>query len=393
MPIVKLTEAMVHSLTCPPGKTRVEFCDSEMPGLYVDVRASNPGTGVYYFRYKDKNGKTCHQRLGRVCDLDFPEARKLAKTLKADIIVNGADPRAEAKAEKAVLTFNEFFTNHYLPYVKPRKRSWRRDEELFRLRVQERIGNKRLNQVTRQQIQQFHTDLLSTGLAPATCDHHIKLLKHCYSMAVTWGLTDQNPASRVPLYNISNAVDHYLNDEELARLMAVLRTDRNRVVCRLIMLLLSSGTRLSEALTAKWSDIDIPNKTWRIPATNSKSKRMRSIPLNKTALEVIHELDTRDKYEYLFVNRRTGHRLTTVMKQWARIRNIAGMPHFRIHDCRHQFCSMLVSSGRTLYEVQLLAGHQDPKTTIRYSHVSSKALADAANCASVIIQGAGSKAA
>ena len=76
MPIVKLTEALVRSLTCPPGKARVEFCDSEMPGLYIDVRASNAGTGVYYFRYKDKNGKTCHQKLGRVCDLDLAEARE-----------------------------------------------------------------------------------------------------------------------------------------------------------------------------------------------------------------------------------------------------------------------------------------------------------------------------
>ena len=79
--------SLPHPFICPPGKTRVEFCDADLPGLYVDVRTTNPGTGVYYLRYKDKNGKTCHQKLGRVCDLDLAEARKLAKTLKADIIV------------------------------------------------------------------------------------------------------------------------------------------------------------------------------------------------------------------------------------------------------------------------------------------------------------------
>ena len=199
MPIVKLSEALAHSLTCPPDKTRVEFCDSEMPGLYVDVRASNPGTGVYYFRYKDKNGKTCHQRLGRVCDLDFPEARKMAKALKADIIVNGADPRAEARAQKAVLTFNEFFDLHYLPYVKPRKRSWRRDEELYRLRIREKFGNRRLNQISRQQIQLFHTEVLASGLAPGSADSHLRFLKHAFNLAIDWGLlTEKNPAARIP---------------------------------------------------------------------------------------------------------------------------------------------------------------------------------------------------
>ena len=51
MPIIKLTPQFVAtSLHCPPGKTRVEFCDADLPGLYVDVRTTNPGSGVYYFR-------------------------------------------------------------------------------------------------------------------------------------------------------------------------------------------------------------------------------------------------------------------------------------------------------------------------------------------------------
>ena len=165
MPIIKLTEALVHSLTCSPDKTRVEFCSSEMPGLYVDVRASNPGTGVYYFRYKDKNGKTCHQRLGRVCDLDFPEARKMAKALKADIIVNGADPRAEARAQKEVLKYSDFMLGHYLVMAKKTKRSYVDDERMFRLRLGNVFGNKRLNQITRYEIIKFHAGLNLRPLA------------------------------------------------------------------------------------------------------------------------------------------------------------------------------------------------------------------------------------
>ena len=136
MPVLKLTPQFVaSSLQCPPGKTRVEFCDADLPGLYVDVRTTNPGTGVYYFRYKDKHGKTCHQKLGRVCDLDLAEARKLAKTLKADIIVNGADPRADARAQKEVLKYSDFMLGHYLVMAKKTKRSYVDDERMFRLRL------------------------------------------------------------------------------------------------------------------------------------------------------------------------------------------------------------------------------------------------------------------
>lgn len=64
MPVLKLTQAMFpQALQCPQGKSRIEMCDADCPGLYFEVRATNPGHGTAYLRYKDNTGKTCHQRL------------------------------------------------------------------------------------------------------------------------------------------------------------------------------------------------------------------------------------------------------------------------------------------------------------------------------------------
>ncbi|WP_239290800.1 integrase arm-type DNA-binding domain-containing protein, partial [Candidatus Nitrotoga sp. 1052] len=190
MPIIKLTPHFVaNNLQCPQDKLRIEFCDDALPGLYIEVRSTSQGQGTFYLRYKDSNGKACHQRIGRTTDVDLADARKLAKTLRAEIAL-GSDPRGQEKARQAVLSFTEFFVDHYLPYVKPRKRSWARDEELFRLRIQGVFGNKRLNQITRQQIQSFHTALMSEGLAAATCNHHIKLIKHSLNLAIDWEMLD-----------------------------------------------------------------------------------------------------------------------------------------------------------------------------------------------------------
>lgn len=389
MPIVKLSQNFIATnLQCPVDKTRVEFCDSDLPGLYVEVRVTSQGQGTYYLRYKDVTGKTCHQKLGRTSEIDLVEARKRAKTQKAEIAL-GADPRKAEKARKEVLTFTEFFEAHYLPYVKPRKRSWKRDDELFRLRIKEVLGHKRLNQITRQQIQSFHTDLLAKGLAPASCDHHVKLIKHALNLAIDWGLlTEKNPAARVPLFNRDNKVEHYLDEDQLAGLLTVLNKDENRTVCQIALFLLSSGARLKEALQATWDQIDQPNRVWRIPATNSKSKRIRSVPLNDSALAVLKQLDTEGKFECLFVNQQTGAAYTTIHKVWCRLRAKAGLPKLRIHDLRHQYASFLVNSGRTLYEIQQILGHSTPLVSQRYSHLSSKSLQAAANSASVIINGA-----
>src|SRR5450830_1388062 len=133
MPVLKLTAAMFpQALQCPEGKTRIELCDADCPGLYVEVRATSPGHGTYYLRYKDGTGKTCHQRIGTAAEVTLADARKQAKALKAEIAL-GADPKGAEKAKAKMLTFTDFFEGHYLPYVKPRKRSWASDEELFRL--------------------------------------------------------------------------------------------------------------------------------------------------------------------------------------------------------------------------------------------------------------------
>ncbi|NBQ68865.1 MAG: DUF4102 domain-containing protein [Nitrosomonadaceae bacterium] len=386
MPIVKLSESFIrNNLQCPETKSRIEYCDEELPGLYVEVRATSTGHGTYYLRYKDSTGKTCHQKIARTADIGLVEARKQARTLKAEIAL-GSDPRAEEKARLAVLTFAEFFEQHYLPYVTPRKRSWGRDEELYRLRIKAVFGHKRLNQITRQQIQSFHTALMHEGLAAATCNHHIKLMKHALNLAIDWGMLDKNPVARVSLFFEDNKIEHYLNDTELERLLTVLHANRNSPVSLIALFLLSTGCRLNEVLSAKWSDVDLDKGVFTIRATNSKSKRLRAVPLNGTALEVLKQLDTQGRFEHLFINRKTGKPYVNITKVWQRLRTAAGLKHLRLHDLRHQYASFLVNNGRTLYEVQQILGHSDPKVTMRYAHLSTRALQEAANSASIKIK-------
>ncbi|WP_293006442.1 site-specific integrase [Nitrosomonas sp.] len=385
--ITKLTESIIkNGLHCPEDKSRIEFCDSELPGLYVEVRATSQGQGTYYLRYKDSTGKTCHQKIGRTTDITLVEARRQAKTMKSEIIALGKDFRGEEKARKAILTFSDFFENHFLPYVIPRKRSWKRDDELYRLRIKAKFGHKRLNEITRQQIQLFHTALMHEGLAAATCNHHIKLLKHALNLAIDWEMLQTNPASRIPLFHEDNKVENYLEQHELERLLNVLRTDDNRSVCLIAMFLLSTAARLNEVLRATWSQIDQHTRVWRIPASNSKSKRVRAVPLNDSAIEVLSQLDTEGKFEYLFINAKTKLPYVTIHKVWERLRKKAGLSHIRLHDIRHLHASLLVNSGRTLYEVQQILGHSSPSVTQRYAHLSTKSLQEASDSASVKIK-------
>jgi len=386
--IVKLTESFIsNGLQCSAGKRREEFVDSVVPGMFIEVRAVSSGQGTYYFRYKDVNAHTQTKKLGRTADISLAEARTQAKALRAEVALGG-NPRADEKAAKAVITLDDFFNDHYLAYAKSHKRSWGRDEELYRLRIKAVFGHKRLNQITRLQVQNFHASVLNEGLAAASANHHIKLIRRMFNLAISWDMLEKNPASRIQMFEEDNQEERYMNDAQLGNLMEVLKTDSARSVCLITTFLLATGCRLNEALSATWSQVDKDKRVFRVAAKNAKSKRMRPVPLNDHAIQVLEQLSTEGQYEHLFINKKTKKPYVNIAKVWERLRTKAGLPNLRLHDLRHQAASHLINSGSSLYIVQQILGHSDPSVTQRYAHLSMKSLNDASDNASAIIKGA-----
>lgn len=389
MAILKLTQDFINnSMHCPEDLKRIEYCDKEIPGLIIIVSATSSG-GTFFLRYKNGSGKTSYIKISRTNEMTLADARKKAKLLKLEI-ANGSDPSNEKRVQKKVPTLSEFYSDFYLKFITLRKRSYKSDIQLYEMRIKQRLGHLQLNKITRQHLVDFHSALKESGLAGATCDHYLKWISRAINVFIDMnvGVLKENPASRVKLFNLDNKVEHYLDDTELETLMTVLQTGANRPVCMIAMFLLSTGARMNEVLSAEWSQINIRTRTWKIPALNSKSKKVRSVPLNDSALAIISQLNTEAEFEFLFVNRVTGNPYTNIHKAWGKIRNQAGLPNLRIHDLRHQYASFLVNSGRTLYEVQQILGHSTSKVTERYSHLSSSTLQAAANSASVMINAA-----
>ena len=324
--------------------------------------------------------------------MSLAEAREKAKDVQASIRITG-DPKAEEDAKKDVPTFTEFMTGPYADYVRTRKRTADKDAEYFRLRLKDSFGHKMLNQITRREIQLFHSKLRDEGLAPATCNHYLKLMKRALNLAIQWEIIEgPNPAVGIQQFREENMVENYLTDDELKRFVNVLHTDANRNVCNIILLLLQSGCRVGEILSLRWTDCDLNNRVIRIAAKNSKSRRVRSIPVNPGAAEILEmQYQITKDFDYCFINPRTRTRYKTISKVFDRLKKKANVS-LRLHDTRHNFASMLINDGRTLYEVQQILGHSSPNVTQRYAHLTAKTLEDAANSASNRIDQAMKKA-
>jgi integrase len=394
MPKVNLTQKFIDkNLICPEGKRKIEFCDTQVDSFRVDVTYTSPGKGTYYYSRKI-DGKRSHIKISRTGDMTLQDAREFARNLRADYQLGG-DPYSAIKAKKNIITWNQYMKTTYIPHIKAHLRSWKGLVQLNEKYLKPEIGHMPLNKITLGAAQKLHRDMVEIHQkAPASADLMAKLLRQALNYAVRLDIIDSSPVSKIQLFLVSNFEERVLSNAQLKALMEALESDKNRTVCLVVKFLLFTGARVSEALHARWADIDRKNRTWTIQATNSKSKKRRSVPLSDAAIAVLDQLKSEGQSEWLF-NSSRGGRLSHITKVWARIRREAGLEgtldgglNFRLHDARHAAASAMVSSGQSLYTVQKILGHSDPSVTQRYAHISTDALQDAANCISTYVDNA-----
>jgi len=138
----------------------------------------------------------------------------------------------------------------------------------------------------------------------------------------------------------------------------------------------SAGLRVSEVVKIKIADIDSDRMQIRIEAAKGKKDRM--VTLATATLEVLrlYFLEYKPK-KYLFegmnAEEHYSPRSAQVVfnQQFERI----GLPkYFSFHSLRHSYATHLLENGTDIKYIQELLGHNDIKTTLRYTHVSKKAI-------------------
>jgi integrase len=369
-----LTQSAINKLSCPPGRKSVQYPIDpiHIPGLLVEVR--HTGSKSYFLRYRDADQSTRYCKLARLTDASLSDVKKKALQIRREIFL-GNYPGADKATNQQCMTFSEFFEQKYLPFAKPRKRSWRDDEKLYNRRLKALFGDTPLDKITRHSLQQMHSDLRAT-LSASSCDHNLGLMARCLRLASDWKiLITENPAQGLKKYNEDNRRDRLMTDDELQRLMAVLDSDSARTACLVIKWCLYTACRKGEALHLRWADINRDTNTWTIQAANAKSKKRRFVPLNSVAIAILDELTEGNTSEWVFLNSRNGERLKSADTIWRRVHESAGLPPDIVwHSTRHMGASMMLASGADLATVRDILGHADISTTEKYLHASGKSL-------------------
>jgi integrase len=380
MPVVHLTDQIIKKSCCPPGKPKINFFDIQTPGLTFELRSS--GSATFYLRFSDTRGKTRYLKLGRATDISLTQARALADKARNRIAM-GEDPIEEKRVARAVPTFAAFIEDLYLPYVKNYKRSWGTDVSLLRNHLLPRFGKRHLDTITRQDIVKMHAERKAEGAAAGSANRLLIMMRFIFNLALRWEVPGikTNPCAGVPLMEVDNKKERYLSQDEAKRLYDAVCVSENTMLKFIVPMLILTGARKREVLDAKWTDFDLERRIWRIPTT--KAGKARHVPLSDGVMHLLSTMP-RDS-QWVFPNPDTSKPFVSVYCAWHTARTKAGLADVRMHDLRHSFASLLINSGRTLYEVQHILGHTQVKTTQRYAHLSQDTLLAASNAATLAV--------
>jgi len=326
MPVMKLTKRNIDSIKRP--EVQDEYRDPELKGFTLIAYAS--GRKQFTVRYRF-NGKRRAIKMGDYGAETPDSARKKASKLLADIS-NDIDPQEEAKIKRDMPTFNEW-AEEYL--TEAAKRMKRPDQPRHYIeRAKKRFGSKKLNAVTRADIQNHMKTLQKTGKTNAVANQYHARLRSCFSEAVSDGLIDKNPCVGIKRYPEPLPRSRTLTDAEMKEALKAIDQLDNPFAQTVFYMLIETGCRKSEALSAKWDDIHFDDAIWRLPDT--KSGHPQVIPLSVAITAKLRLLPRTDS-PYLFPGTgKTGH-LADVKKVWEGIRAAAKIPDVRLHDVRRTF--------------------------------------------------------
>jgi len=261
-------------------------------GAYLQI--SKWGTRAWLFRYHI-NGVGHGLGLGSCTYVTLAEARQKAFELRRQIAA-GVDPltakRAAEHAQMRATASSRTFRECALSYIKTREGRWRtghsRKQWLFSLEkyVFPRIGNLGIADVDATAVAAV-LDPIAQQI-PETALR----VRNRMALILDWAAArnmrpTNNPAKQRELVEIHKKAPVHLpamHYRDIPAFLAELR-EKTHLAARVIEFQVLTATRPSEALEARWDEID--GDVWLIPAARTKGGTPHRVPLSKRAIELL----------------------------------------------------------------------------------------------------------
>lgn len=232
-------------------------------------------------------------------------------------------------------------------------------------RLDPEIGGMPVADLTLQHVVAVHERWSET---PVLADRAVAYLSAALSHAerMGWRAMNSNFCARVDRYNVRRprrtvsaqdlrsilvAVDDLVSAEEI-----------DRVAASVIRLLVWTGCRLGEILTARWSDLDTEAGVFNFAKTKTGARRVAVPP---EAMAELARIPRVPGVPWINPNTLSNGPRREIRLAWTKIQRRTGLK-IRRHDLRHGFATTLIEDGVPIREVMELLGHTSTSTTDLY---------------------------
>lgn len=163
-----------------------------------------------------------------------------------------------------------------------------------------------------------------------------------------------------------------LSREEIGRMLEVTGNTKHRLM---LALAYGAGLRVSEVVSLRIQDLDFSEKTMHIKQAKGRKDRISVLP-EKLVSDLQNMMIGKSKHDLVFGSGWGGKLTTrTAQKIFARARDNASIVKpATFHSLRHSFATHLLENGVDIRYVQELLGHNNIRTTQRYTHVTNPQL-------------------
>jgi len=276
----KLTVKVTKQLS-KPGR----YADGD--GLYLHVRKG--GSKQWLLRTTVRRKRT-DIHLGSCKYVSLAEARDRAYNLQK-IIKNGGDPLLDRKKQSAIPFFKDAAEQVWKQNLPTWKNEKHKTEWISSLRryAYPHIGELRMDEISSAHIMQMLSPIWLEKAETA------RRVKQRLGTILDWAKASGYRSGDSPLSGITDVLPkqrakpkHHkaMPWQEVPAFMNALK-EREATSALALQFIILTATRSGETRLAQWSEIDIENATWTIPAERMKMNLQHRIPLSRQAIDIL----------------------------------------------------------------------------------------------------------
>ena len=260
-------------------------------------------------------------------------------------------------------------------------------------KLDDKLGQVRVQDLTPLQIEQVYVGLVKDGLAPKTVRNLHSVLRRALADAERLGLVIRNAAAAARPPSVPHHEQRTWSATELNTFLATVSDHR---LLASFVVFATTGMRRGEVLGLRWSDVDLANGrlsvvntittvNGRPVETSTKTKKSRRrVSLDAATLGALRAHQERQDIERasagsawsdtgLVFTREDGSAIhPDRFSHWfADLVEKAGVPPIRLHDLRHTHATLALEAGVHPKVVSERLGHATVGITLDlYSHVT-----------------------